>query len=531
MADFHERYETLGHSDDPLAAEVAKQQSRKLQPAADTLSAAGQVFLASIQQCTGPLRDRGDRWVGACPLHRSKSGDCLVVWPDEQRWWCSSCKRGGDAEVWARLVGDASIDLPTAPNDPPWPAPLAPEAFHGLAGELTQAIAPVSEADPVAILAHILIGFGNAVGNGPHVLVQHVKHPARLFGVMVGRSAKGRKGTAWSEPKTVLTEATPTWVQRLRNGGLSSGEGLVYQVRDPSYSRVQVKEHGEVVGFEEVESDPGVSDKRLLVVEEEFAQALSVMKREGNTLSTIIRSAWDHGDIQPLTKQSPTKATGAHISIIGHITRDELRLRLDENHLLNGFGNRFQWYAVRRGNVLPDGGGLSDAEVAAYARGVESALAQAGALGRVVRDPRASELWHSVYPALSDDKPGLFGAAVARAEAQVLRLSLVYALLDGSPVIREEHLLAALAVWDYCEASARWVFGQSTGNKDADRILEAGRAAGDKGLSGTEIQGVFNKNLNPERLHAAVQLLLNLRLARPEQVKTGGRPRTVYLFS
>ncbi len=533
MADRHldDHYDELAQSGDPVDAEVARRQKAKATRAGKGAAPpAGPTLLSLIEQRVGKLKQKGDSWVGACPLHSSKSGESLVVWPLEGRWWCSSCKRGGGAAAWQRLMDGPSIDLPTETTTEAWPEPLAPEAFHGLAGALANAIIPVSEADPVAILIHLLVAFGSAVGSHPHVLVQHDRHPARLFGVLVGASAKGRKGSSWSAPRAVLTQASPAWAGHIRNGGLSSGEGLIWQVRDPVFERVPVKEGGNIVGYEEVEKDHGVDDKRLLVVEEEFAQALAVMRREGNTLSTIIRSAWDHGDLYPLTKNNQTKATGAHISIIGHITRDELRARMDETHLLNGFGNRFLWVAVRRGNILPDGGGLDDANVNYFATQFADAITRAQSIGQVRRDAQATELWHTVYPELSADRPGLLGAALARAEAQVLRLSLVYALLDGSEVITEAHILAALAVWDYCEASARWIFGGATGDATADRILAALKAAGSEGLDGAGISDIFGRNVTANRLHMAMQTLLNRGLVKVQQVATGGRPRTLYLL-
>ena len=61
----------------------------------------------------------------------------------------------------------------------------------------------------------------------------------------------------------------------------------------------------------------------------------------------------------------------------------------------------------------------------------------------------------TVYPALSAEQPGLLGAITARAEAQTMRLALIYALLDGAGEIDRVHIEAALAVWAFCEASAR----------------------------------------------------------------------------
>ena len=73
---------------------------------------------------------------------------------------------------------------------------------------------------------------------------------------------------------------------------------------------------------EEIEVlDEGVSDKRLLVTETEFSGALKVMMWDGNTLSPVLRDAWDGKPVLgTLTKASPTRATNAHVSVIGHST-------------------------------------------------------------------------------------------------------------------------------------------------------------------------------------------------------------------
>jgi hypothetical protein len=97
----------------------------------------------------------------------------------------------------------------------------------------------------------------------------------------------------------------------------------------------------------EVEIDPGVRDKRLMIVESEFSAPLQVMKREGNILSRVIRDAWDRGDLATLTKNSPARATGAHVSIIGHITAAELRDDLGSRQIWirrdRGFDQALPW--------------------------------------------------------------------------------------------------------------------------------------------------------------------------------------------
>ncbi len=89
--------------------------------------------------------------------------------------------------------------------------------------------------------------------------------------------------------------------------GLSSGEGLIWAVRDPT------------------SQDPGISDQRLLVIEPEFASVLKAASRELSTLSPTLRSAWDGRPLAILTRTAPARASTAHIAVIGHITQHELR--------------------------------------------------------------------------------------------------------------------------------------------------------------------------------------------------------------
>src|SRR5437762_3189358 len=195
------------------------------------------------------------------------------------------------------------------------------------------------------------------------------------------------------------------------------------------------------------------------------------MTREGNTLSPVIRSAWDCGDLKTMVKNSPAKATGAHISIVGHITKDELRRLLTQTESANGFANRFLWVAVKRSKCLPDGGAIDTVSFEDVVAQLQAVVDFAKDFVEIFRDPDAKTLWREAYPDLSEGKPGMLGAITGRAEAQVMRLSAIYALLDKSRLIRPEHHRAALAVWKYCEESACWIFGTNTGDRNADKIL------------------------------------------------------------
>ncbi|MGH9074410.1 MAG: DUF3987 domain-containing protein, partial [Acidimicrobiales bacterium] len=222
---------------------------------------------------------------------------------------------------------------------PGWPAPPGPAAWAGMAGAIAEAIAPATEADPVAILAQLLVGAGAIIGRGAWATAGATRHHPNEFVVLVGDSAKARKGSSWDLVQAVLNRADPGFPARVRTG-LSTGEGLIWAARDPDGT------------------DPGALDPRLLVVEPEFVSVLKATGRDVNTLSPVLRSAWDGRPLALLTRSAPARASAAHIAVIGHITGTELAAHTSAVEAANGFLNRFCFIACRRHRLLPDGGDL-----------------------------------------------------------------------------------------------------------------------------------------------------------------------------
>jgi hypothetical protein len=307
--------------------------------------------------------------------------------------------------------------------------------------------------------------------------------------------------------------------------GLSSGEGLIWHVRDPIKKSERIKE-GRKVHYEEVEADPGVEDKRLLVYEPEFANVLKQTERQGNTLSAILRQAWDGNDLRSMTKNSPARATGAHVSLVGHITADELRRYLTQTEMANGYGNRHLWVCADRSKLLPEGGQVDMGAWGLLRDDLAAALGFARTAGQVSRDAEARAVWCQVYGRLSEGKPGLAGALLGRAEAHVMRLAMIYALMDRSALIGAPHLMAGLALWEYVERSVAFVFGDSLGDPLADELLRLLRAAAGQGVTRTEMMSYFSGNQSSGRIGRALGLLLQHHLARCErtQPKGAGRP-------
>jgi hypothetical protein len=285
-----------------------------------------------------------------------------------------------------------------------WPT-IDNAAYSGLVGDIVQTLLPHTEADPVALLIQTLTTAGNVIGQLPHYQVEGDQHRTNLFAVVVGDSAKGRKGVSLGRVRSVVKTADETWASDRISSGLSSGEGFIYQVRDPVEKYDPKDKCSEIV-------DPGTTDKRLMIVEPEFASAISVAERHGNTLSPLIRRAWDGDKLSTLTRNSPLTASGAHISIIGHITVDELRARINRTELANGFANRFLFVLSRRSKILPFGGSLIDSEILHLGEKLTATIEKAKVVGRVSMTGKSRSKWAAVYPALSAAKPGLLAPSL-----------------------------------------------------------------------------------------------------------------------
>ena len=396
-----------------------------------------------------------------------------------------------------------------------WPAPPDEAAYHGLVGDFVRIVSPHTESDPVALLTQALLHLGNIMGRHAYFRVETDQHFANEFAVLVGRSSKSRKGTSAGHVRHLCREIDPDWVEHRIRTGLSTGEGLIYHVRDAEEA------------CEDKYTDPGVVDKRLLAEEAEFASVLKVGSREGNTLSPIIRLAFDGRPLETLTRNNPIRATDTHISIIGHSVKEEITRYLTEVEYANGFANRFLWVAVKRSQLLPFGGNMDVRELEPIFSSLRAAAAYGGQDRELRRDPEADEYWASIYPELAADKTGLLGAITGRAEAHTMRLALIYALLDKCPDIKYGHLHAAHCLWQYSDRSAAYIFGSDTiGNSTADRILKNLMKTSD-GMTLTEISQIFHNHVAKEELGHAVSLLVQQGRAVREKVTTVGRTKNV----
>ena len=387
---------------------------------------------------------------------------------------------------------------------------LADAALHGLAGEIVRMIAPHTEAHPAGLLVAFLVAFGSAVGRGAWMVASGTRHHANLFGCLVGKSSRARKGTAAGNVRDLFGRAgiLPPTVS-----GLSTGEGIIHAIRD---SRPET-------------DDDGVADKRLFVLEGELGRALAAMKREGNTLSSVLREAWDGTALQTLTKREGERCAEPHVALLAGVTVEELKMRFNESERWNGLGNRVLWVLVERLQLLPEAGELPWGTLSPLLANLADAVAFARVAGELHRSDSGGVRWREIYAELAGAAHGgEVGCLCDRAEAQVLRLGMIFAMLDKSSTAEPAHLDAALAVWRYCEASVVSIFGGLS--KVARDVLSALTGAKPGELDRDEIsKKASGGHLYGERLDHALAELLKAKLAiGPRKDRTGGRPRELW---
>lgn len=372
----------------------------------------------------------------------------------------------------------AAVANAVDPNDddlPPLTAPKVTDAmYYGLVGNVMRAASDGTEIHPAAAGIAFATFAAVALGRNRFVQIGDTRHHARLYTVHVGRSSVAGKGMALALTRRVRRECE--WgtdplqdaiTGNFHDGGLSSREGLAWLIRDESDTK---DKDGEP-------TDSGVKDKRLFIVEEELANVLKQSARDGNTLSSAIRAAWDGHDIAPATKTNRTRASKPHIGIHACITPGELGTALDTREITNGFANRFLFCWAERRGIIPYPPPTPTTTVEAIARKLSAAIGRASSDGGMSVSAGARDRFSAFY---ADHRRG-FGTSMLvrglleRHPPYAWRLALLFALLEQVDEIAEPHMDAALAWLAYCRESTMLVFSTAAQEAEAGKTAELGQ--------------------------------------------------------
>jgi len=358
-------------------------------------------------------------------------------------------------------------------NDTNMPLPKATEAmFPGLVGVVANAATEKTEVNPVAAAAGFLSFLGAMVGRDVYYPIGDTHHHARIFTLHIGRSSRGGKGESLNLTRRIahaINAEDQGILGQIHTGGLSTREGLAMLIHD-GYTQGK-------------ETSPPILDKRLWVVEGEFANVLGQARREGNTLSSALREVWDGGAIKPATKANRVWASMPHVGMAGAITPAELHATIQVKELSNGFANRFLMFWAERTREVAFPEPTSPHMLAILAK--ETINVVRFALGNYPQDvdtramhmsQAARALWDNVHSGLVRPlETELLSSLLERRRPYAIRLAMLFALCDLSLVIEAQHIRAALAWIDYCTDSVRYVFANQA---QEARAMERERMAG-----------------------------------------------------
>ena len=397
----------------------------------------------------------------------------------------------------------------TLPVPDGWPAPPDPTVYHGLVGEIVNTIAPQTEADPVAILSQLLVAFGAAVGRGAWFQVEATRHHPNEFLVLIGDSARARKGSSWDHVHRLITGADPAITARILTG-LSQRGGA-----DPLSPRPR---------------RPRPRRQRPAAVGDRTGVRQRAEERQPRDLDPVADTPLGVGR-SPVGDPDPDRARARHRRahhVIGHITATELQHHINPVELANGLLNRFLLLGCRRVRLLPEGGDPDPLRRTGLDRRLATTLNSARRAGQIRLSAPARRAWADAYQQLAEPQPGIAGAISARAEAHTIRLALIYALLDTARQIQPAHLTAALALWDYALRSATWALERTTGDPLAHQIHAALTHALPGGLTRTQLRDLLHRNPTTAQLDRALAALAHDGKITSSRVLTAGRPAELW---
>lgn len=411
---------------------------------------------------------------------------------------------------------------------------IDPRAFYGFLKDFVDIATSNSEASPIAVASNVISLFCATIGRKVFQNIGDAEIHCRPFFLIVGKSSKARKGTSEFLPRRVFARVEEILmgktscheILKIHGGGLSSGEGIAYAIRDPS-------QEGNT-------KDPGVPDKRLLVIEPEFANVLVNCKRDKSTLSAVIRNVFDGRTLAPLTKRDRTCATDPQVIILGHITELELRRKISDIEVCNGFLNRFLVCQISRQRYMALPEKTSDDEINRLATKIIDIIDFVNPQTKVAKsievrmDENAKQFWEQVYPIITRDIPGTTGALLARSEMYVRMLAMIFALFDQQLIIEIKHFKAAICWIDYVGDSVRYLFQGADENRietisnDIIKMLQTKNE-----MTRTDFNKAFSGHLSSTLITEALTHLLNQSPQRIVQSKhkTHGRRRVSYTLA
>ncbi|HCG6382282.1 TPA: DUF3987 domain-containing protein [Vibrio parahaemolyticus] len=359
----------------------------------------------------------------------------------------------------------------------PIPPKLRQEGYYGCLSEMSKDLTENTEANRSFVANNIMMAIAAGTPSANVVMpFGAINTELRMFSLQVLPSGCG-KGVSEKQTKAMFTEAIqllnnnivspqsglPLYA-RVFSGGLSTGEGIAYELRDSI-----VNENGD--------EEQGIEDKRLLVLEPEFINVLVKSNVPGSILSSTVRKIFDADSLEPMTKTNRVKCTNPDVCIIGQITPEELVKKLDSVSISNGLANRFPIFSGTQPIYQPIPKVIEKEKLQKHAKKLNEVMHWCHSSPKILTMSDCyEELWREKYCDLKQigASGSIEKSLMTRAPHYASMYAMLFATLDMTTVVTANHLTASLAWIDYWHESVRYIFGTEAAAYKAEKTnLEA----------------------------------------------------------
>lgn len=404
------------------------------------------------------------------------------------------------------------------------PPKLRHEGFYGCLSDISKDLSEYTEANRAFIANNILMGIAVSTPSSNLVMpFAATNTELRMFSLQVLPSGCG-KGVSEKQTKALFNEAIQllgnnivsphsglSFYAKVFSGGLSTGEGIAFELRDGI-----VNENGDV--------QQSVEDKRLLVLEPEFANALAKCNGHNSILSATIRKIFDGESLEPMTKKDRIKCTKPDVCIIGQITPEELLDKLDSVSISNGFANRFPIFSGTQPVYQPIPRVIKKEKLQKHAKELNKVMSWCHESSKVLTMSDCyKKLWCEKYSDLKQigASGSIERSLMTRAPHYASMYAMLFAALDMTTIVTANHLVASLAWIDYWHESVRYVFGTEAAAYKAEqrnlqalevlnKIKELVAINNSQPITRTPLQQAFGKKYTSKQISEVLKFLQEL---------------------
>ena len=351
-------------------------------------------------------------------------------------------------------------------------------SIHGPVLQFVDLIRPHTEAGAAALAAEYITGLASIIGNKVYVKQGPQEHPPRINVFIIGESSKGRKGTAHGVVEYFMRQAAPDFFPLHKIETLVSGAAFIKAATNLAHKTAA---NG---------SDP---DMRAWIVEEEAVNLLA-SGHGVNDISSVVRKMFDSGKLSKFHAKGQIVVEGVHFNVTGHITEEEFSERLPRASVFNGFLNRFMLIGTKNGGfkrqretIIPEQKidkivqPLQDIIAWVQARTYNTGTFELKWATGV--DDEYDDFRLDLEKRMDEATDRRFKAAAARGATHVMRLALMFAIIDREREIKSIHLHSAIGMWQHAEDTLRYLYQEADEHADEKLLLEMLRIAGPHGMN------------------------------------------------